>query len=204
MIINFNITHIMKEKEQMFDFLNMLRNVLKDVEEDAHFFDDNSDRYKKCKDFNICAKFSSITDSIAKSTYTDEIIEDLFAFAAFMKVEYMFATDVNIDDILKRKDDILKRKDVNLLDFYLRFENVVKDFKNYDKLVAILNEEQLSVLRKIVLDVNKKIEDLFNKIMDRNRAESVILISKLQKAQQEEKSYEDMTKEELIALLNNK
>ena len=191
----------MKEKEQMFDFLNMLRNVLKDVEEDAHFFDDNSDRCKKCKDFNICAKLSSIKDSIAKSAYTDEVIGDLFAFVAFMKVEYMFATEGDIDDLLKRKK-------VNLLDFYLRFENVVKDFKNYDKLVVILNDEQLSVLRKIVLDVNKKIEDLFNKITDRNRAESVILISKLQKPQQEEKqeekSYEDMTKEELIALLNNK
>ena len=197
----------MKEKEQMFKFLNMLGNILKDVE-DEHLFDVESDKCKKCKDFNACAKFSSINDSIAKSAYTDEVIGDLFAFVAFMKVEYMFATDVNIDDILKRKDDILKRKDVNLLDFYLRFENVVKDFKNHDKLVAILNDEQLSVLRKIVLDVNKKIEDLFNKIMDRNRAESVILISKLQKPQQEEKqeekSYEDMSKEELIALLNNK
>lgn len=186
----------MKEKEQMFEFLNMLRNVLKDGE-DEHLFDAENDKCKKCKDFNTCAKFSSIKNSIAKSTYTDEVIEDLFAFVAFMKVEYMFATENDIDDLLKRKK-------VNLLDFYLRFENVVKDFNNHDKLVAILNEEQLSILRKIVLDVNKKIEDLFNKIMDRNRAESVILISKLQKTQQEEKSYEDMTKEELIALLNNK
>lgn len=199
----------MKKKEQMFEFLNMLGKVLKDASsDDFHIFDAESDNCKKCKDFNTCAKFSSIKDSIAKSAYTDEVIEDLFAFVAFMKVEYMFATEGDIDDILKRKDDILKRKDVNLFDFYLRFENVVNDFKNHDKLVAILNEEQLSVLRKIVLDVNKKIEDLFNKIMDRNRAESVILISKLQKTQQEEKqeekSYEDMTKEELIALLNNK
>lgn len=186
----------MKEKEQMFEFLNMLRNVLNDGE-DEHLFDAESDKCKKCKDFNTCAKFTSIKDSIAKSTYTDEVIEDLLAFAAFMKVEYMFATDVDIDDILKRKN-------VNLLDFYLRFENVVNDFKNHDKIVAILNEEQLSVLRKIVLDVNKKIEDLFNKIMDRNRAESVILISKLQKPQQEEKSYEDMTKEELIEELKKK
>lgn len=186
----------MKEKEQMFGFLNMLRNVLKDVE-DEHLFDAESDKCKKCKDFNACAKFSSIKDSIAKSAYTDEVIEDLFAFVAFMKVEYMFTTEGDINDLLKLKE-------VNLLDFYLRFENIIKDFKNYDKLVAILNDEQLSVLRKIVIDVNKKIEDLFNKIMDRNRAESVILISKLQKPQQEEKSYEDMTKEELIALLNNK
>ena len=193
----------MKKENGMLDFLNMLGNVLKEVEGDAHFFDEQSDKCKKCKDFNTCAKFDSIKSAIAKSTYTDEVIEDLFAFVAFMKVEYMFATDVNIDDILKRKDDILKRKDVNLLDFYLRFKNVVKDFKNYDKLVAVLNDEQLGVLRKIVLDVVAKIEDLFNKIMDRNRAESVILISKLQKPQQEEKDYEDMTKEELIELLKH-
>ena len=192
----------MKKKEQMFEFLNALGKVLKDASsDDFHIFDAESDNCKKCKDFNTCAKFSSIKTTINESSYTDEIIEDLFAFVAFMKVEYMFATEGDINDLLKRKC-------VNLLDFYLRFENVVKDFKNYDKLVAILNEEQLSVLRKIVLDVTNKIEDLFDKIMDRNRAESTILISKLRKPQQEEnreeKSYEDMTKEELIALLNNK
>ena len=186
----------MKKDEQVLEFLHMLRNVLRDGENE-HLFDAENDKCKKCKDFNICAKFSDIKTSISKSTYNDKVIEDLFAFVAFMKVEHIFAVDTDIDEVLKRKD-------VNLLDFYLRFENVVKDFKNHDKLVATLNEEQLSVLRKIVLDVNKKIEDLFNKIMDRNRAESVILISKLQKPQQEEKSYEDMTKEELIALLNNK
>ena len=188
----------MKKKEQMFEFLNMLGKVLKDASsDDFHIFDAESDNCKKCKDFNTCAKFSSIKTTINESSYTDEVIEDLLAFVAFMRVEYMFAVDVNIDDILKNKD-------ANLLDFYLRFENVVKEFKNYDKLVAILNDEQLGVLRKIVLDVTNKIEDLFDKIMDRNRAESTILISKLRKPQQEEKSYEDITKEELIALLNNK
>lgn len=187
----------MKKEKGMLEFLNMLGNALKEIEDDAHFFDEQSDKCKKCKDFNTCAKFDSIKSTIAKSTYTDEVIEDLFTFVAFMKVEYMFATDIDINDILKRKA-------VNLLDFYLRFENVVKDFKNYDKLVAILNDEQLSFIRKIVLDVVAKIEDLFNKIMDRNRAESVILISKLQKPQQEEKSYEDITKEELIEELKKK
>ena len=187
----------MKKEKGMLEFLNMLGNVLKEIEGDAHFFDEQSEKCKNCKDFNNCAKFDSIKTSIAESEYTDEVIGDLFAFVEFMKVEYMFATDIDINDILKRKV-------VNLLDFYLRFENVVKDFKNYDKLVTVLNNEQLGVLRKIVLDVVAKIEDLFNKIMDRNRAESVILISKLQKPQQEEKSYEDMTKEELIEELKKK
>ena len=191
----------MKKEKGMLEFLNMLGNVLKEIEGDAHFFDEQSEKCKNCKDFNTCAKFDSIKNAIKNSTYTDEVIEDLLAFVSFMKVEYMFATDIDINDILKRKD-------VNLLDFYLRFENVVKEFKNFDKLVAILNDEQLSVLRKILLDVVAKIENLFNKIMDRNRAESVILISKLQKPQldekQEEKSYEDMTKEELIEELKKK
>ena len=186
----------MKKEKQVIEFFNMFRNVLDDVKEDEDFFDAESDKCKKCKDFSACAKFSSINSAIKKSTYTDEVIEDLLAFAEFMKVELIFATDTDIDDILKREE-------VNLLDFYLRFENVVKDFNNHDKLVAILNEEQLGVLRKIVIDVNKKIEDLFNKIMDRNRAESIVLISKLQKPQQE-KSYEDMTKEELIEELKKK
>lgn len=187
----------MEKEKQMFEFLNMLGNVLKEIEGDAHFFDEQSEKCKNCKNFNTFAKFDSIKSAIKNSTYTDEVIEDLFAFVAFMKVEYMFATEGDINDLLKRKD-------VNLLDFYLRFENVVKDFKNYDKLVTVLNNEQLGVLRKIVLDVVAKIEDLFNKIMDRNRGESVILISKLQKPQQEEKSYEDMTKEELIEELKKK
>ena len=187
----------MKKEKGILEFLNMLGNALKEIEGDAHFFDAESDKCKKCKDFNFCAKFSSIKTSITESEYTDEVIEDLMAFVSFMKVELMFATDVDIDDLLKMKD-------VNLLDFYLRFKNVVKDFKNYDKLVTVLNNEQLGVLRKIVLDVVAKIEDLMNKIMDRNRAESVILISKLQKPQQEEKSYEDMTKEELIEELKKK
>ena len=187
----------MKKEKQMFEFLNMLRNVFEDAKENAHFFDGESNKCKECKDFNTCVKFDSIRNTIKNSTYTDEVIEDLLAFATFMKVELLFATDTDINDILKREE-------VNLLDFYLRFENVVKDFNNHDKLVAILNEEQLGVLRKIVLDVTNKIEDLFNKIMDRNRSESVVLVSKLQKPQQEEKSYEDMTKEELIEELKKK
>jgi hypothetical protein len=73
----------------------------------------------------------------------------------------------------------------------------------YNKLVEILDNNQLSLIRKIILDVVLKIEELLDKIMDRNREELNILISKLQKPQQEEKSYEDMTKEELIELLKH-
>ena len=191
----------MEKKEQMLGFLNMLRNVLdkslKELKENGHHFDANSNEYKGCESFTICKEFHAMMTAINDSDFDEKIKNDMGAFIIFMKCEYLFVTDFDIEDILKDDDSILTG-------YYKRFESVVKDFKNYGKLVQILDDNQLSFIRKIILDVVANIQELMNKIMDRNREESNILISKLQKPQQEEKSYEDMTKEELIEELKKR
>ena len=190
----------MKKEEQMLAFLNILGNVLdkslKDIKENGHHFDVNSKKCKECASFIICKEFHAMMTAINDSDFDEKIKNDMAAFIIFMKREYLFVNDFNVEDILK-DDEII------LTDYYKRFESVVKDFKSYDKLVQILDDNQLSLIRKIILDVVANIEELMNKIMDRNRAESVILISRLQKPQQEEKDYEDMTKEVLIELLKH-
>lgn len=191
----------MEKKEQMLEFLNMLGNVLdktlKDIKENEHHFDANSNECKECKCFVICNEFSDILTAVNNSNYNEPVKLDISSFIFFMKDEYLFVNSFDVEDILKDDDSVLTG-------YYKRFESVVKGFKNYDKLVQILDNNQLSFLRKIILDVVANIEELMNKIMDRNRAESVILISRLQKPQQEEKSYEDMTKEELIEELKKR
>ena len=190
----------MEKKEQILEFLNMLGNVfdkaLKDIKENGHHFDANSEECKRCEQFIICSEFNNMLKAVNDSNYDKDIKTDLGIFLIFMKKEYLFMNYFNIEEILKDDDSALSG-------YYKRFESVVENFKNYDKLVQILNDNQLRLIRKIILDVVAKIEELMNKIMDRNREESNILIAKLQKPQQEEKSYEDMTKEELIELLKH-
>lgn len=190
-----------KKEEQMLPFLNMLGNVwdklLKDIKENGHHFDANSEECKRCEFFAICKEFTGMMKAVSDSNYDTDVKTDLAAFIGFMKKEYLFTDTFDIEDILKDDDSLLNG-------YYKRFESVVKEFKNYDKLVQILDDNQLRFIRKIILDIVAKIEELMNKIMDRNRAESVILISRLQKPQQEEKDYEDMTREELIEELKKR
>ena len=187
----------MEKKEQMFRMFSLLHNIIKDLKENGHHFDANSEKCKGCKCFAICKEFHAMMTAVNNSDFDETIKNDMCAFIIFMKREYLFVNDFNIEEILKDDDSALS-------DYYKRFESVIRSFKNYDKLVQILDDNQLSLLRKIIIDAVAKIEELMNKIMDRNRAESVILISRLQKPQQEEKSYDDMTREELIEELKKK
>lgn len=190
----------MKKKEEMLEFLNMLENVLNkslaEIAENGHHFDVNSKECKECESFAICKEFNGMLKAVNDSDYDKDIKTDLAAFIIFMKKEYLFVDEFDAEEILKSDDNIING-------YYKRFESVIDDFNNWDKLVEILDNNQLSLIRKIILDVVYKTEELMNKIMDRNREESNILIAKLQKPQQEEKSYEDMTKEELIELLKH-
>lgn len=178
---------------------NVLEKRLKHLEENSHNFDANSEECKACEAFTICKEFTGILKAVADSDYDKVVKSDLAAFIIFIKQEYLFTNNFDVEEILKDDDSLLSG-------YYKRFDSLINDFKNYDKLIKILDDNQLSFIRKIVLDVVANIEELMNKIMDRNREESNTLIAKLQKPQldekQEEKSYEDMTKEELIALLN--
>lgn len=190
----------MKKKEEMLEFLNMLGNVLnkslKDIADNGHHFDANSDKCKGCESFAICKEFNGMLKVVNDSNYDKDIKIDLAAFIIFIKKEYLFIDDFDVEEILKSDNDLING-------YYKRFESVIDNFNNYDKLVEILDNNQLRFIRKIILDVVNKIEELMNTIMDRNRTESNFLIAKLQKPQQEEKSYEDMTKEELIELLKH-
>lgn len=191
----------MEKKEQLFKFLNMLDDVLEtidnaDKKDKSHHFDINSEECKECEAFTICKEFHDMMTAINDSNFSEDVKNDMGAFIIFMKREYLFIDDFDINDILKSEHELLNG-------YYKRFESVVKEFKSYDKLVQILNDNQLSLLRKIIIEVVDKITDLMNTIINRNRAESVILVSRLQKPKQEEKSYEDMSKEELIELLKH-
>ena len=190
----------MKKKEEMLEFLNMLGNVLNkslnEITENGHHFDANSDECKRCEAFAVCKEFNGMLKAVNDSDYDKDVKTDLAAFIIFMKKEYLFVDEFDAEEILKSDDNIING-------YYKRFESVIDNFNNWDKLVEILDNNQLRFIRKIILDVTNKIEELMNKIMDRNREESNNLISKLQKPQQEEKSYEDMTKEELIELLKH-
>lgn len=187
----------MKKKEQMFRMFSLLNNILKDIKENGHHFDANSEECKACKSFTICKDFSAIMTAVSNSDYDEDVKTDIAAFIIFMKKEYLFVDNFDIEDILKNDEEYC------ISGYHKRFDSVIKGFKHYDKLVEILNDNQLSLLRKIVLDVTNNIEDLMNAITDRNRSQCNTLISKLRKPQ-EEKSYEYMTREELIEELKSK
>lgn len=186
----------MEKKEQMFRLFSLLKNLLDDVKENGHNFDVNSDKCKSCASFTICREFNAIRQSLESAKYNDDIKDDLFAFAAFIKYEYLWSEDFDVVKALK--DD-----ELTIYEIHRRFDNLVNNFKNWDKLVEVLDDNQLSLLRKIIIDINQKIIDLLARVKDDNLKEMNKIISKLRKPQQE-KSYEDMTKEELIELLNHK
>lgn len=191
------IFYTMEKKEKLFRLFSLLKNISEDVKENGHKFDVNSDKCKSCSTFTICKEFSDIRKSLESSKYDHEVKVDLLAFVAFVKYEYLWLEDFDVEEALK--DD-----EFTIYEIHQRFDNLVDNFKNWDKLVELLNDNQLSLIRKIVIDINQKITDLVEKIKDNNLKEMNFILGKLQKPQQEAKKYEDMTKEELIELLNNK
>ena len=193
-MINFNVYYTMEKKELLKELLSMLKELKEGAEE--HSFDANSDKCKSCSSFTICREFSTIRQSLESSKYDDKIKEDLFAFVAFVKYEYLWLEDFDVVEVLKDEE-------FTIYEIHQRFDNLLNNFKNWDKLVELLDENQLSLIRKIILDINQKIIDLLARIKDNNLKEMNDIMSKLRKPQQEEKSYEDMSKEELIELLKH-
>lgn len=187
------ILYTMERKELLKELLTMLKDLKESAE--GHIFDVNSDKCKSCSSFVICKEFSGIRQSLESSKYDDKIKTDLVAFVAFIKYEYLWLEDFDIDKNLKDEE-------FTVYEIYKRFDNLVDNFKNWDKLIEILDENQLSLIRKIILDVNQKIIDLLERVKDDNLKEMNKIIAKLSK-RQEEKSYKDMTKEELIELLKH-
>lgn len=193
-----------KKKEQMFRLYSLLRSALEDAKENGHHFDAKSEKCKSCDSFNVCKGFHDIRVAIENSNYSEDDKSNLVSFVAFFRYEYMWSNDLDVEEFISDKDS-------TIYEIYERFENIVKEFKNWDKLVEILNDSQLSLLRKIVLDCNQKIIDLMEKIKTNNLREMNFIINRLHKPEdigspRDNKTipYEEMTREELIEELKKK
>jgi hypothetical protein len=184
----------MEKKESLKALLMMLKEMKERAEK--HIFDANSDNCKTCPSFSICKEFSGIRQTLESSKYSDDVKTDLLAFVAFIKHEYIWLDDFDVKDALKDEE-------LTIWEIHNRFDNLLRNFKNWDKLVETLDDNQLSLLRKTIIDVNQKIIDFLISVQNDNTNEMNTILSKLRKPKQEEKSYEDMTKEELIELLKH-
>lgn len=169
---------------------------LKEMLSEPHFFDENSDKCKKCKEFAICKLFNPISNKFKSLDLDKEVAIELADFLDGIKHNYAFVK-INSD---KPYTNMLR---IKLSDIHQRFEDIAT-FKHYDILVNNLNESELHLIRKVILDTNEFIHKFLDKVNEANRKETNYMLRKLRKPEIEPKSYEDMTKEELIELLNKK
>lgn len=174
-------------------FVNAIKEVANEVESDdnEHHFDAKSKKCKNCKDFECCRMFHSMLDKIEAANIDEKVKNDLTKVLAFIK-----------------KETIILDKDIEFPKFRLqaitkRFE-CLKECKNIDVLIDILDKNELKYLRSIIFKITAKIEDELNKVIDANRAECNYFVIILHKAEIEEKRYEDMTREELLEELKKK
>lgn len=184
------------------EFLKGLLTILKDLKEsidEGHVFNPKSEECKNCNLFTVCKEFHGIRIAIENSNYSKDDKLDLVSFIGFFRYEYMWSDDLNIEEFINDNNS-------TIYEIHERFENIVKEFKNWDKLIELLDDNQLSLLRKIILDCNQKIIDLMEKVKHNNLKEMNFIISKLHKPEDADKSipYEEMTREELIEELKKK
>ena len=197
------ILHTMEKKELLKGLLSILKDMRESIDE-GHVFNPNSEECKNCNLFTTCKEFNAIRTAIENSNYSKEDKLDLAAFIAFFKYEYMWSDDLNIEEFINDNDS-------NIYEINERFENIIKEFRNWDKLVTILDDNQLSLLRKIALDCNQKIIDLIEKVKNNNLKEMNFIINRLHKPEDiggprdnKKIPYEEMTREELIEELKKK
>lgn len=183
----------MKKKlfEELFD--NLINSIAK--ESDNHTFDINSETCKNCKDFIICKSFHSMMDKIEAADIDDDIKTQCCAVLAFFKLEARLIDDFTLEEVIRNK--------AKINNFYRRFDSL-KEFNHFDILVNILDNNDIKYLRSIILKIGNRIRFIFDGILDKNLRDENDILNILQKPQQEEKSYEDMSKEELIEELKKK
>lgn len=159
-----------------------------------HEFDENSKLCKECSSFKSCMFNAKMIAKIKSANLDDNIEETLIDFVDWIKHESKLLEIFDADDVIKDKD--------------FKLYSLVNRFKDCEKhlevLTAILDEDELKYIRKIIRGITSKIDDLFDKIMNINRTQMNKLIFILQKPQQEAKRYEDMTREELLEELKKK
>lgn len=165
------------------------------IKEEEHFFDENSEKCKVCSDFCICKEFAPIIDKIKSLKLSNEVNEEIADFIDCIKHNAGFVKN-NSKDVCADYTKLLR---IRLYDVHKRFEDI-NNFKHYDILVNNLTEEELSIIRNIISSTNKLIHQLFENIVNANAKEETIMLNNLSKG----KSYEDMSKEELIELLKHK
>lgn len=181
----------MLDKIVVNEFVNALKRAVNEVKNENHHFDANSEQCKTCKDFKECAMFHGMLDKIEAADIDEKVKNDLTKVLAFIKEEI-----------------IILNKDIEFPKFRLqaitkRFE-CLKECKNIDVLIDILDKNELKYLRSIIFKITAKIEDELNKVIDANRAECNHFVIILRKPEVEEKRYEDMTREELLEELKKK
>lgn len=183
----------MKKKlfKELFD--DIINNIAK--ESDNHTFDINSEKCKDCKDFIICKNFHSMMDKIEAANIDDDIKTQCCIVMAFFRVEAALIDDFTLEEAIRNK--------AKINNFYRRFD-FLKEFNHFDILVNILDNNDIKYLRSIVLKIGNRIRFIFDGILDKNLRDENDILNILQKPQQEEKSYEDMSKEELIEELKKK
>ena len=172
-------------------FVNAMKESMKNSNEEEHHFDANADKCKNCETFEICRMFHGMGDKIEAADIDEKVKNDLTKVLAFI-----------------REETIILDKDIEFPKFRLqaiteRFE-CLKECKNFDVLIDILDEADLKYIRSIILKVNNKISNELAKVMDANRAECNYFMDVFRKPEVEEKRYEDMIREELLEELKKK
>lgn len=177
-------------------FADMLSEIDKHIKEDAHVFDANSDECKGCKIFALCKTFAPMKDKITKLDLDEKTYKEIIGFFRCIEYESMFIKNAN-------KKDYTKALDVKFINYHRRFKHLT-DFKHYDILVRNLTSEELNIIKKVIINSNKTVHRLFDKVLEANLNDNNFIISKLNKDVEDKIDYENMSKEELIELLNNK
>lgn len=162
-----------------------------------HEFKADSPICQNCPSFVGCKRNNEIKDKINNSEYSNGVKEELIEFVDWIDHENDLIENFNNELILSKSS----KDSIGITAFYKRFRDCNS---HLDKLVAICNNEELSYIRNVIIDVHNKIAQLLETIMNDNRKETNNLIKQLHKPQQESKRYEDMTKEELLEELKKK
>lgn len=192
---NFNFEDFISELINDETLSSMVKEIAKEMKN--HEFKASSPVCQNCPSFAECKINNEIKDKINSSEYSDAIKEELIEFIDWIDHENNLNKKFNIKFILSKDS----KDSIGITAFYKRF----KDCDNHlDKLVAICNNEELSYIRKIIIGINNKINELLEIIINDNRNEMNNLIKQLYKPQEEAKRYEDMTKEELLEELKKK
>lgn len=185
------IEELLKNEEK---FSSIVKEFIDDMKN--HEFKSDSPICKNCPSFVTCKRNNEINDKINNSEFSDSVKKELIDFIDWIDHQDLLIKDFDNKLILSKNS----KDAIGITAFYKRFRDCDS---HLDKLVAICSDEELSYIRKVIIILNNKIDKLLETIMNDNREEMNNLIKQFQ-PQQETKSYEDMTRDELLEELKKK